>query len=56
MNPRFVSYSDFYEIAPFPGIVGCVDGAHISIIVTTKNEFVLRKPQQFLFGQCPGSW
>ena len=26
--------SDFYEIAPFPGIVGCVDGAHISIIVT----------------------
>jgi len=32
--------SDFYKLAGFPEIMGCVDGSHIPIIAPRKDKFV----------------
>ena len=32
--------NDFYMVAGFPGIVGCVDGFHIPLIAPSQDEFV----------------
>jgi len=39
--------SDFYQIAQFPGIIGCVDGSHIPIIAPQENEFVYINRKNF---------
>ena len=32
--------NDFYMVAEFPGIVGCVDGSHILIVAPHLDELV----------------
>ena len=30
---------DFYKIAGFPGVIGCIDGSHIQIIAPHEDGF-----------------
>ena len=31
---------DFYQLARFPGVIGCIDGSHIPIVAPPEDEFV----------------
>ena len=31
---------DFYQLAGFPGVIGCIDGSHIPIVAPQEDEFV----------------
>nr|XP_005159262.1 putative nuclease HARBI1 [Danio rerio] len=44
-KPLGVIKEEFYRIAGFPNVVGCIDGSHIPIIAPTENEsdYVNRK-------------
>ena len=32
--------NDFYKLAGFPGVIGYIDGSHISIVAPHEDEFV----------------
>ena len=38
---------DFYQLAGFPGIVGCVDGSHTPIVAPREDEFVYVNRKRF---------
>ena len=31
---------NFYQLAGFPGVIGCIDGSHIPIVAPPEDEFV----------------
>ena len=31
--------NEFYQVARFPGVIGCIDGSHIPIIAPSKFEY-----------------
>ena len=31
---------DFYQLAGFPGVIGCIDGSHIPIVAPQEDEFI----------------
>ena len=38
---------DFYKIAGFPGVIGCIDGSHIQIIASHQDEFAYVNRKKF---------
>ena len=38
---------DFYKIAAFPGVIGCIDGLHIQIIAPHEDEFAYVNRKKF---------
>ena len=45
----FESKHNFYQVAGFPGVIGCIDGSRIPIVVPHEDEFayVNRKKNSF---------
>ena len=37
----------FYEVAGFPGVIGCIDGTHIPIIAPSEDEYMYINRKQF---------
>ena len=44
---RELTKRNFYEIANFPGVLGCVDGTHIPIIAPPENEYMYVNRKNF---------
>ena len=38
---------DFYQLAGFPGVIGCIDGSHIPIVAPQEDEFVFINRKRF---------
>ena len=38
---------EFYNVAEFPGVIGCVDGSHIPIIAPHQDEYAYVNQKNF---------
>jgi len=38
-NDKDQMVSDFYDIAGFPSVAGCIDGTHVKVIPPAEDEF-----------------
>ena len=43
----FETKRNFYQVAGFPGIIGCIDGSHIPIVAPHEDEFAFVNRKKF---------
>ena len=43
----FETKHDFYQVAGFPSVIGCIDGSHIPIVAPHEDEFAYVNPKKF---------
>ena len=51
-NKRIENMQNFYNIAKFPNIIGCIDGTHVAIKRPVKDEVVFVNRKQFHSVNC----
>ena len=43
----FETKHNFYQVAGFPGVIGCIDGSHIPIVALHEDEFAYVNRKKF---------